>query len=91
MSQVADIYAERFDINRDDLWYLAKISEEAGELTAAYLKNSSRGRVGEKSDEELRQDLAFEAADLMAHLLLFCDHNDIDVEAALERKWFSRL
>lgn len=32
-----------------------------------------------------------EAADVLAMLLLFARHNDIDLDAALERKWFSHL
>lgn len=91
VQQVADLYAGRFDINRDDLWYLAKVSEEAGELTAAYLKTTSRGRTKDLSPEELKRDLDYEAADLFAHLLLFCDHNNIDLVEALKSKWLSRL
>jgi hypothetical protein len=29
---VSDIYAERFEINRDEVWHLAKLNEELGEL-----------------------------------------------------------
>jgi len=29
--RVSDVYAARFNINRDELWSLAKISEEVGE------------------------------------------------------------
>ncbi|MDP1732440.1 MAG: hypothetical protein Q8L54_14960 [Devosia sp.] len=32
-----------------------------------------------------------EAADLFAQLLLFCRHDQIDVEVALTRKWFTHL
>ena len=32
-----------------------------------------------------------EAADLLATLLVFARHNNIDLDAALERKWFKYL
>lgn len=91
IEQVSQLYAARCDIRRDDDWYALKLQEEAGELVAEYLRGSGRGRVGDRSAEEIQTALANEAADLFAQLLLFCRHNGIDVEAALERKWFSHL
>jgi NTP pyrophosphatase (non-canonical NTP hydrolase) len=35
----------------------------------------------------MRRDLADETADLLGHLLLFAHRNDIDLAAAIERKW----
>lgn len=35
---VSDLYAQRFKIRRDPTWYLGKMSEKLGEVTAAYLK-----------------------------------------------------
>lgn len=91
VEQVSTIYAERCDIRRDNDWYALKLQEEAGELVAEYLRGSGRGRVGERTEAGIREALENEAADLLAQLLLFCRHNDIDVEAALERKWFAHL
>ncbi|WP_421759473.1 phosphoribosyl-ATP pyrophosphohydrolase [Devosia sp.] len=91
IEQVSQLYAARCDIRRDDDWFALKLQEEAGELVAEYLRGSGRGRIGERSAEQIRTALADEAADLFAQLLLFCQHNGIDVEAALERKWFSHL
>lgn len=89
--RVADIYAMRCGIRRDDDWYALKLQEEAGELTAEYLRLTGRGRVEHRARAEIRAALEDEAADLMAMLLLFCRHHDIDVEAALARKWFRHL
>lgn len=83
---VAEIYAQRFGIERDPAWYLGKMTEELGEVTSAYLKLSGRGR-GEAS----RSDLEDEVADLLGFLLLFADWQGIDAEAALRRKWGSYL
>lgn len=91
IEQVSAIYAERCAIRRDADWYALKLQEEAGELVAEYLRGSGRGRVGERSETAIRAALEDEAADLLAQLLLFCRHNGIDVEAALERKWFAHL
>ena len=88
---VSRLYAERCDIRRDNDWYALKIQEEAGELVAEYLRSTGRGRQKGKSAAEIGTGLADEAADLLAQLLLFCRHNGIDVEAALERKWFRYL
>ena len=89
--RVSAIYAERCNINRDADWYALKLQEEAGELVAEYLRGSGRGRTGDRSPEAIRTALENEAADLMAQLLLFCRNNAIDVEAALDRKWFVYL
>jgi NTP pyrophosphatase (non-canonical NTP hydrolase) len=88
---VSRLYAERCGIRRDDDWYALKLQEEAGELVAEYLRLTGRGRHKGKSAAETAAGLADEAADLLAQLLLFCRHNRIDVEAALERKWFRYL
>jgi NTP pyrophosphatase (non-canonical NTP hydrolase) len=85
--RVSVTYAKRCAINRDDDWFALKITEEAGELVAEYLRTTGRGRqVG-----QTQEALADEAADLFAHVLLFCRHNGIDIESALERKWFKYL
>lgn len=86
--RVSQVYAARCNINRDDDWFVLKLQEEAGELVAEYLRGSGRGRVGERSTDAIRQALEDETADLFAQLLLFARHNEIDIEAALQRKWF---
>jgi NTP pyrophosphatase (non-canonical NTP hydrolase) len=89
--RVSQVYASRCAIDRDDDWFLLKLQEEAGELVAEYLRGTGRGRVGERSPEAIRQALEDETADLFAQLLLFARHNHIDLEAALQRKWFAWL
>jgi len=89
--RVSQVYAARNDIRRDDDWFVLKLQEEAGELVAEYLRGTGRGRVGARKPEAIRQALEDEAADLFAQLLLFARHNDIDLEQALQRKWFAWL
>lgn len=88
---VSDIYAKRFNINRDEIWYLAKLQEELGELTAAHMKASRRGRAGAATPTELHTQKEDEAADLLAHLLLYADRNNLDLEKGIRRKWMAHL
>lgn len=91
VAEVSDTYASRNDIRRDDDWYLLKLQEELGELTAEYLRSSRRGRMKGADPATVRQALEDEAADVLAMLLLFARNNDIDLEVALQRKWFQYL
>lgn len=84
---VSDLYAARCDITRDELWYLAKLTEEMGELNSAYLSATARGRARGLDDAALQQAVGDEAADVLAMLLLFADHHGIDLAAAVARKW----
>ena len=91
VAEVSDTYASRNDIARDDDWYLLKVQEELGELTAEYLKTTARGRLKGADGATVRQALEDETADVLAMLLLFARNNQIDLDAALERKWFRYL
>ncbi len=91
VAQVSDIYAERNDIARDNDWYMLKLQEELGELTAEYLRSSGRGRMKGADADAVRIALEDEAADVLAMLLLFARNSGIDLAAALERKWFKYL
>jgi NTP pyrophosphatase (non-canonical NTP hydrolase) len=87
--RVSDIYTTANGIMRDRDWYLLKIGEEFGELTQAYLRCTSRAR--QVDIENVHTALENEASDLLCHLLLFADINDLDLEAAIRRKWLSYL
>ena len=91
LAQVSDIYAARNSIVRGDDWYALKIVEEAGELVAEHLRLTGRGRIGSRPEAAIREARDDEAADLLAMVILYCRDNNIDVEAALERKWFRHL
>lgn len=91
LALVSDIYAERFEIERSADWYVLKLQEELGELTAEHLKGTGRGRLKGADAAEIRVALEDEAADVLAMLLLFARHNKIDLDAALARKWLRYL
>ncbi len=83
---VSDIYAARFGIERDAVWHMAKLSEELGELQAAYLKLNGQGRT-EADRDVLRVALEDEVADVFAQILLFAPWQGVDIPAAVKRKW----
>lgn len=91
LSKVSDIYADKFNIRRDDDWFVLKIQEELGELSAAHLKLTQRARIGESSQADLNKNLEDEIADVVAMTLLFARHKGIDIQRAIEEKWFKYL
>ena len=70
---------------RDAAWYLAKMTEEMGELQAAYLKHTGQWRA--ERGPETRAAMEDEFADALSMLLLFARWQEIDVAAAVNRKW----
>lgn len=86
---VSDLYASSHRIDRSGDWPVLKLAEEVGELTQAWLRLDGRARRETNSD--LRADLADEAADVVATILLFALREGIDLDAALEAKWFAHL
>ncbi len=91
VSRVSDGYAAKFAIQRNPDWYVLKLQEEVGELVAEYLRVTQRGRRHDASAAEIERALADEAADVLATVLLFARQRGIDLEAALDRKWFPYL
>ena len=83
-------YAAANGFDRDPEWFVLKMFEEIGELTQVWNKLSGRGRRHGRSEEELRQALADETADLLGHVLLFAGRNGLDLASAIERKWHFR-
>ncbi len=88
--QVSDNYASNFKIKRDELWFLAKVSEEVGEMPQAHLRLTGRARTDD-SAVALREKLADEVANVLGMLLIYANSQDIDVSAAVQRKWLRYL
>ncbi len=89
--EVSDIHAKKCNTKRDNDWYILKLQEEIGALTQIYLSNSSRGRNKGIVPEQLQKDFADELSDVIGQVLLIANHYNIDIEEALERKWFRYL
>jgi NTP pyrophosphatase (non-canonical NTP hydrolase) len=80
-------YVAAHGLDRDADWFVLKMQEELGELTQVWNKLTGRGRRRDQTQDELRNDLADEAADLLGHILLFVRRNELDLAGAVERKW----
>lgn len=85
--QASAAYAAANGLTRDADWFVLKMAEEFGELVQSWNRVSGRGRAKGLSEEALRESLADETADLLGHVLLFARANDLDLEAAIARKW----
>jgi len=88
MSMYSEEYPE-VTVDRD--YFPFKVSEEWGECLQAYLMLTDRGRQKGHSKDEIKAMLEEEIADVIGFLLLFADSEGIDLERALEKKWFKRL
>lgn len=91
LGKVSDLYAQKFSIRRDEDWFVLKMQEELGELTAAHLKLTQRARLGTQTQAELEKNLQDEIADVLALTLLYAKFRGVDAEQALKNKWFKYL
>lgn len=87
IEKVSLIYTKKFDIKRDNNWFILKIQEELGELIQSYLKLHGKARIKGKTENELKKDFAKEVADVFCHVLLLARHNNIDLEKEINKKW----
>lgn len=88
---VSRIYARNCGIDRNDDWYILKMQEEVGEMTSAYLRMTGRGRAKGDAPGAIAEQFEDELADCLAQILLIAEKNGVDLEAAMERKWFRYL
>ncbi|QOF75245.1 hypothetical protein IG197_31830 (plasmid) [Aminobacter sp. SR38] len=79
------------NIERNADWYLLKLAEELGELTAEHLLLAGRAKPNSDGSGGTREALESEAADLFGQFVLYLRANEIDIEAAIERKWLRHL
>ena len=85
--RVGALYCARFAIVPDEAFFLGKLVEELGEVSAASLKLTGRSRGGDAPLAEREANLRDEMADLLGFLLMFAAHRGIDLGAAFEEKW----
>ncbi|MFM7654885.1 MAG: MazG nucleotide pyrophosphohydrolase domain-containing protein [Paracoccaceae bacterium] len=86
-ARVGALYCERFGIVPDEAFFLGKLAEELGEVSAATLKLTGGSRGGETPMAEREANLREEMADLLGFLLMFAAHRGIDLDAAFDEKW----
>jgi NTP pyrophosphatase (non-canonical NTP hydrolase) len=80
-------YAEKYDIDRDNNWFVLKLQEELGELIQSYLMMTGQARSKGKTVEEIRRDFEHEIADVFCHILLLAQFNGVDLAKAIDEKW----
>lgn len=91
IGRVGELYARVHNITRSSDWYLLKLTEELGELTAEHLLINGHARPNADGSGGTRGALENEAADLFGQFVLYLRENKIDIEAAIERKWLRHL
>ncbi|WP_371401214.1 pyrophosphatase [Kribbella sp. NBC_00662] len=87
LEKISVRYGERLGFERDPDWFLLKLQEEVGELTQAYLQHTGRARSKGATPGQIHETLQLEFADVLCQLLLFARQHDVDLSAAVERKW----
>lgn len=83
-------YTRHYGIERSDDWVALKFAEEAGELVQAYIKLSGRSRHN-ISQNDARQKLADEVADVIGMALIIAGQYELDLHKSLESKWHIEL
>ena len=90
VKKIIEMYKEEYpEVHMDRDYAPFKITEEWGECLQAYLMLTDRGRQKGRSKEEIKSDLSDEMADVFGYLLAFAANEGIDLEQALEKKWFA--
>jgi NTP pyrophosphatase (non-canonical NTP hydrolase) len=87
---VSQLYAEKFNIERDANWFILKLQEEVGELIQSYLMMTGKARTKGKSAEEIQVEFRKEVADVFCHVLLLANFYGVDLEKEMDAKWLSR-
>jgi NTP pyrophosphatase (non-canonical NTP hydrolase) len=81
-------YAQRYQIDRTGQWLMLKLMEEVGELTQVFLKQSGQTR-DIRTEGDAKCAFENELADVLGMTLLVAREFDLDIDAGLQRKWFS--
>lgn len=90
--KVMEMYKIEFpDVKMDRDYVPFKITEEWGECLQTYLMLTDRGRQKGKTKKEIKEMFSDEFADVFAYLLLFAESEEIDLAAAIDKKWLSYL
>jgi NTP pyrophosphatase (non-canonical NTP hydrolase) len=89
VEHVSQMYAEKFNIERDATWFILKLQEEVGELIQSYLMLTGKARTKGTSSTEIQSEFNKEVADVVCQALLLATYYDIDVEKEIEGKWLS--
>jgi len=87
LERISQIYAEKFNIERDSTWFVLKLQEEVGELIQSYLMLAGKARTKGKAPEEIQSEFHREVADVFCQTLLLARFYNIDLEKEIADKW----
>ncbi|MFH2104927.1 MAG: MazG nucleotide pyrophosphohydrolase domain-containing protein [Parcubacteria group bacterium] len=77
------------DFNKDTA--LLKLFEEVGEFTQAVLVHQKKCRAEKRiSEEESKEKMSAELADVLGMTIICADRLDIDLEKAIGDKWIDK-
>ncbi len=80
-------YAKKFNIHRDDVFYLFKMQEELGELTRAFLELRGSENRHKATLDEVKKKFASDVASLVGNALILALYFDVDLEANIKAKF----
>ena len=88
---VEKAYGKKFGIEIDEDYTLLKLYEEMGEMSQAILISRKKCRPEKyPGEQEAKEKLAEEMADVLGLLITNAKLLNIDLEKALDKKWLSR-
>lgn len=80
--------ADDFGIRRSDDSAMMKLPDDLGELTKAHLRRTGRTQVAASvAPEALQEAFKDKLADVVGTAMLLASVGQLDLDAALERKW----
>ncbi len=89
---VAKVYGERFNINIDQDFAILKLYEEVGEYAQAVLIRRRKSKPEKnKSENETKERLGEELADIIGMAIVNADLFGIDLQRAIKKKIGVRL
>ncbi|MEK8215481.1 hypothetical protein [Paenibacillus sp. FSL L8-0463] len=91
VEKVSAEYCRKFNIERDNEWFLLKIQEELGELVQCYLESCGKARSRGKTIDELKENFQYEIIDLLCLTMAMTKFNNLDVERIIKEKWLKWL
>ena len=85
-------YSKKYNVKIDDYFAILKLSEEVGELSQAFLVHKKKSRPSKfKSENESKENVAEELADVITVSIILANELDIDLEDALNKKCINKV
>jgi NTP pyrophosphatase (non-canonical NTP hydrolase) len=92
MLQVAASYSDRFNVKIDLDFAVLKLFEEVGEYAQAVIVHKKKSKPEKHiSENESKDALGEELADIIGMAIINADLLGIDIEEAIKEKWLKKL